>query len=195
MDFPGAKEYILHRLHELNPLLYYHSIFHTLDVYEASSRLAKMEGITGSKLVLIQTAALFHDSGILRQYIDHERVSASLAHETLPKFGYTKNDVDEVSGLIIQTKLPQQATTLPAQILCDADLDYLGREDFFIHSFQLQLEWKLFDVKTTNLKEWLVIQSKFLTSHQYFTKSANQLRNKMKAEHLAEINNYLNSNS
>jgi len=89
--------------------------------------------------------------------------------------------------LIMVTRLPQKASTIAEQILCDADLDYLGREDFFIHSFELQYEWNVLGIRKTNLSEWLGIQIKFLSDHTYFTKSANDLRNQKKSTNLHEI--------
>ena len=65
MDFAGAKSYILEKLErELNPDLVYHKLEHTLDVYNAALNIAKKEGVSGNDLVLLKTAALFHDSGM-----------------------------------------------------------------------------------------------------------------------------------
>lgn len=188
MDFDGAKKYILTRLgNELKPTLYYHSVAHTISVWEATIRLAGMENISSTDRQLIETAALYHDSGMLFQYNDHESTSIALSREHLPSFGYTIQEIDFICGLIFMTRLPQGAKTISEEILCDADLDYLGREDFFIHSFELQLEWKLNGIKDTSLEEWMKIQEQFLSSHHYFTKSAIQLRQAQKMKNLAEV--------
>ncbi len=188
MEFEGAKEYILSRLaRELDPTLYYHSIHHTQDVYEAAVRIAGMESITGNELCHLHTAALFHDAGMLVGYENHEEVSAALAREVLPSFRYSEKDIAVVTGLINVTRLPQNAKTKLEEIICDADLDYLGREDFFIHSFQLRLEWELHGVIKTTLAEWLAVQVRFLSGHSYYTKSAIALRNELKQKNLNEI--------
>jgi predicted metal-dependent HD superfamily phosphohydrolase len=188
MDFNTASGYIIQRLRrELNPSLTYHCVEHTLDVLEATRRLSEAEITDTRARNILETAALFHDAGMIIQYKDHESASARLAREVLPAYGYTAPDIDEIEQLIMVTKLPPRPYNHHEQIICDADLDYLGRNDFYIHSFSLRLEWKLNNVKNTTLAEWLDIQVKFLSEHQYFTKSAMLLRNETKLSHLEEI--------
>lgn len=188
MDFGGARDYIIQRLRlELKPTLYYHSVEHTIDVHEATQRLIAAEHITDNTAVLIETAALYHDAGILFQYTNHERASVELSRQKLPGFGYSPADIDVIAEMIMVTSLPQRPSSLSGQILCDADLDYLGREDFFIHSFQLRLEWQNEGIKNLNLHDWLKTQVSFLSDHQYFTKSAIALRNGQKNRNLNEI--------
>jgi predicted metal-dependent HD superfamily phosphohydrolase len=188
MDFAGARDYIIGRMRkELNPSLTYHTIEHTLDMHLAAIRLMEMEHFDDEhERFLIETAAIYHDAGMIVSYNDHETQSVLIAGEMLPTFGYNLEDIDEVAGLILVTKLPQMPTTLPEQILCDADLDSLGRDDFFIQSFQLQLEWKL-----TTLEEWLRFEVKFFTGHEYFTKSGRELRQEQKRKNFLELTTIL----
>jgi len=188
MDFEGAKTFIIDKLRKELGLEYtYHCIGHTLDVYNAAVKLNEMEHITGEEAMLIEIAALYHDSGMLVRYKDHETASAELAARYLPSSGFSGNQIQIINNLIMVTRLPQEASTIAEQVMCDADLDYLGRDDFFIHSFELQHEWNLFEIKHTSLSEWLDIQIKFLSGHKYFTTSAAILRNKKKSENLNEI--------
>ncbi|MDP1622020.1 MAG: HD domain-containing protein [Bacteroidales bacterium] len=188
MDFHAASRDIIQRLRrELNPSLTYHSVEHTLDVLEAARWLSNAEKIGSHAKILIETASLYHDAGMIIQYKDHESASVILAKQTLPGFGFPDSDIDEIARLIMVTKLPQRPYDHLEQIICDADLDYLGRDDFFIHSFNLKLEWQVNEVRVTTLAEWCEIQINFLTEHQYFTKSASLLRNEKKLKHLAEI--------
>ncbi len=188
MDFEKAKAFIIHELQiRLAPGYTYHCLGHTLDVHTAAQRLIDMERIPEKTARLIEIAALYHDSGMLIRYKDHETASVELASYHLPDFGFTENDIQTNNSLIMVTRLPQKASTIAEQILCDADLDYLGREDFFIHSFELQYEWNVLGIRKTNLSEWLGIQIKFLSDHTYFTKSANDLRNQKKSTNLHEI--------
>jgi len=188
MDFDAASGYLIQRLRrELNQTLSYHCVEHTLDVLDAATRLTNLEHVGPREKKLILTASLFHDAGMIVQYHDHESASVDLATAILPEFGYTKPDIDEIAGLIMVTKLPQRPYSHAEQIICDADLDYLGRDDFFILSFRLQLEWKLNGIRDTSLAEWLDIQVRFLSDHRYFTNSAIILRNEIKLKHLQEV--------
>lgn len=193
MDFAGSRDYIIGRMRkELNPSLTYHTIEHTLDMHCAAIRLMEMEDFGDEhERLLIETAAIYHDAGMMVSYNDHETQSVLIAGEMLPTFGYSLEDIDEVAGLILVTKLPQMPTTLPEQILCDADLDSLGRDDFFIESFKLQLEWKLNGIAQTTLEEWLRFEIKFFTGHEYFTKSGRALRQKQKRKNFLEITTIL----
>ena len=188
MDFNAASEYIIHRLRlELNPGLSYHCAEHTFDVLEAVNRISVLERIEHHDHLVLQTAALYHDAGMIVQYKDHESASVLLARQTLPRFGYSPAEIDQIAGLIMVTKLPQRPYTLHEQIICDADLDYLGRDDFYINSFKLRLEWQVNGVLNTTLAEWINIQFNFLNNHRYFTNSAILLRNEKKLQHLDEI--------
>jgi predicted metal-dependent HD superfamily phosphohydrolase len=188
MDFEGARRYIVDRLHaELNPSLHYHSVGHTLDVHASICRLAAAEGIAEEESLLLQTAALYHDAGMIIRYRDHESTSADLAGKVLPGYGYTPNHIELIRSLIMVTKLPQRALTPLEEIICDADLDYLGRADFFIGSFRLRLEWEENGINHFTLPEWFQLQINFLTDHQYFTTSARTSRQHKKEENLQQI--------
>lgn len=188
MNFPEARDFILDKLiDELNPELTYHSIDHTLDVLGAAVQFAKMEKINEYDTRILETAALFHDSGMISTYIGHEDASVVFAEKHLPDFGYDKKDIELISKMILTTKLPQSADSYLEKILCDADLDYLGREDFFMIAHQLRYEWNILDIRRTTLREWYELQIMFLENHQFFTPSAKMLRDEKKAENLKQI--------
>lgn len=192
MDLKGAKEYILKRFrNELNPKIYYHDLQHTHDVVESCRRYAEMEGLIASDREILETAAYFHDAGMLQTYINHEEASVELARKILPDFGYSSNQLDIISCIIMKTKLPQNAITHLGEILCDADLDYLGRPDFFMIAHRLRYEWELIMDKYYGLKEWYELQFDFLTNHKFFTRSARLLRSEGKEKNLAEIRKIL----
>jgi predicted metal-dependent HD superfamily phosphohydrolase len=194
MDFIGAKEFVLNKLKkELKPDLFYHCLNHTLDVCNSALELAKLENITGKDLVILETAALFHDTGFLIGYKDHEECSVEFSNTYLPDFGYEKKEINIISKMIQSTKLPQNPTTILEKILCDADLDYLGRDDFFMIANKLLCEWNLNGIPTT-LKKWYYIQVDFLANNNYFTKSAKTLRREKKKKNLSQILDLLENN-
>lgn len=191
MDFLRARDFILNKLkNELKPSLFYHNIQHTLDVRDAALRMAKMEKLNSHELVILETAAYFHDVGMIYQYNDHEDASIKLVEEYLPIYGYSPPEIRIIAQMIECTKLPQSAKTLSEKILCDADLDYLGREDYFMIAHMLKYEWKMIG-HDTKLKEWYKIQRSFLSEHQYFTQSARKLRQETKKHNLNQISELL----
>lgn len=181
------KAYILSRLEtEFRPCFYYHNLDHTLDVCDATLRLAKLEGIDKHYTIILETAALLHDIGMLDNYQEHEAASAKIAQTILADFDYSREDIEEISNLILATRIPQEASTLGEMIICDADLDYLGRDDFFMIAHRLRCEWNC-QGRIYSLKEWYTMQSSFLMKHHYFTRSAILLREKTKQLHLQQI--------
>jgi predicted metal-dependent HD superfamily phosphohydrolase len=188
MNYEAVKKFILTKLErELDPRLTYHSINHTMDVLESAIRLAEMEHLSAQELLLLKTACIFHDSGMLVTYHGHEEASVKICHEVLPAFDYNDEDTAIVSRMIQTTILPQCASESLDKILCDADLDYLGRADFFMIAHRLKYEWDILNIHPTTLQEWYNIQRDFLSAHRYFTVSAISLRQSYKLENLKQI--------
>ncbi|HAH58835.1 MAG: HD domain-containing protein [Lentimicrobium sp.] len=187
MNLNHLSEFVMEKMkRELPANIVYHSTDHTRDVYESAMRLAFLEKLDEPSTRLLGAAALFHDIGITVRFEDHETNSAAIAGEYLPSFGFNAEDIGAIQSMILATRLPQQANTLAEKILCDADLDYLGRRDFFVIGQKLRLEWEL-SGKPVTLSDWYILQMKFLKSHQYFTASATKLRNEVKLQNLKEI--------
>lgn len=183
MEFEKVREYILARLRsELPPNLYYHGYHHTIDVCNAVDQLVRHEKVEGESVTLLKTAALFHDSGFINQYSDNEALAVAMAEQVLPAFGYTKDQIEIVAGIIMATQVPQRPTNVLEEIMCDADLDYLGRDDFFKISNSLMREWLEYGVISSE-EEYMNKQIRFFKEHQYFTKSAKVLRGQVKEQH------------
>ena len=186
LQYPESK-FILDKLtNELAPHLYYHSVKHTLDVYERAAYMAAKENVNPEDIKLLLIAALYHDSGYLYQSAGHEDISCKIATDVLPDFGYNPDDIEKICSIIIATKLPQDPHSKLEEIICDADLDYLGRDDFFDTGHGLYLEM-LAAGKVADEKEWNLLQIDFLEQHHYFTTTAKLLRDKKKQENLTKL--------
>jgi uncharacterized protein len=186
MQFQKAKSYINSRQRKGLPKhLSYHSVGHIKDVYQSAERIAKGEGVTGEDLKLLLIAAMYHDCGFMVQSKDHELISCNIARESLPAFGYTPHQIEKICGMIMATCVPQRPLNLLEQIICDADLDYLGRDDFFTIGNKLFAELQLYGI-IRDEKEWDQLQIRFLEKHSYFTKTAIETRKEMKDSHLKQ---------
>lgn len=187
MEFEKVKLFILKKLKkELPKNLTYHSAEHIKDVYRSAKILASMEGVDGEELTLLLTAVLFHDSGFLRQQVDHETISCQIVREHLPSYDYTDDQINRICGMIMATKIPQDPHNLLEEIICDADLDYLGRDDFFKIGNGLYEELCMYGI-IDNEEQWNKIQVRFLEKHRYFTKSAKKLRKEKKQEYIKVV--------
>lgn len=192
-DFEAARKYALRQLMlKLPRTLFYHSLAHTRDdVVPASEFLAAKEGVVGEALLLLLTASYYHDIGFVYQSTNHELISARVADEILPRFGYGRAHIHIVHNLIITTQLPQKPTTLLERIIADADLDVLGREDFLVRNQALRAEMALSGLSMSD-EVWLSNQLQFLQAHRYFTAAAKQVHLAQKQHNIAELTYSLN---
>lgn len=185
-DFQDAKKKINDWLEREMPQLPYHNIAHVRDVAQAAERIAGHESVSADEKKLIQLAALLHDIGFIHGAREHEARGAEMVRELLPRFGFDTIQIETIANMILATKLPQSPQTQLEKILCDADLDYLGRDDFFEISNKLFQEMKDAGV-VENEREWNLVQRTFLQGHRYHTGYSKAIREAGKQRRLNEI--------
>ncbi|MFZ0547429.1 MAG: hypothetical protein WAM60_18430 [Candidatus Promineifilaceae bacterium] len=192
LDFTGARNYIVEELSRLlPPNLYYHGVGHTAnDVVPTVKNHAGLAGIEGEDLLLLETAAYYHDCGYLKQYHVNEPIAVEIAADVLPGFGYSSGQIERIGRIIMATQLPQRPNDYLEEVMCDADLDSLGRDDFFITSYCLRLELASFGEPTT-VYEWYQKQLEFLEAHSYFTEIAHSLRDVGKKQNTGAVRKLL----
>lgn len=188
MRYRAAKNFILNKLRsELPQGLSYHGLHHTLDVWRTASALCVSEGIKGEMKKLVKTAALLHDAGfVTNQHTGHEAQGCLLAKSILPDFGYSESHIELICGMIMATKIPQSPASLPEQIICDADLDYLGRPDFYKIGNSLFQELSRYNL-IGDEKTWNKLQVSFITAHRFHTKTNQTQREPVKQAYLREL--------
>lgn len=187
MNYDAAKIFILDKLeNELSDELYYHGLHHTLDVLQVTKELCELENIATYETTLLKTAALFHDSGFTVQAQEHEKMGCEIVKQHLPRFDYTPIEIEKICGMIMSTKIPQTPKTYLETILADADLDYLGRSDFYTIGESLFKELKAFGIIQEE-EAWNRIQVKFLEAHHFWTKTNINRREKQKGVHLINL--------
>jgi len=183
----SIKTLVIEKLKMLSPHLTYHNLAHTLDVTEQSERIARSEGINDEhQLFLLKVAALYHDTGFLRTYKHHEEMSCLIFHEDTAALDFSEEDNRIVEGLIMATRLPQTPHNLLERVICDADLDYLGRNDFFEIGSSLKTEFLKYGV-IQSADEFDILQIKFLTGHQYHTATSRNLRESVKQKNITSL--------
>jgi uncharacterized protein len=183
-DFERAQQYALERLErELPASLTYHCLAHTQDdVVPAVERLAALEGVDGTDLLLLRTAAYYHDLGFVEQLADHEAAAVRIAAEVLPRFCYNPAQIDVIGGIILATRIPHEPHTHLEEIMVDADLDLFGRDDFWPLNRALRAELAALGRPMSD-EEWYGSQLAFLQVHRYFTSSARTLRQELEQRH------------
>lgn len=171
----------------LAPFLTYHDWKHTEHVIQMAEYIGHEENISEEDILLIKTAALFHDAGFINSISDgHEEASIQLAKEKLPQFGYTKNEIEIIERMILATAIPQEPKTKLECVIADADLEYLGTDTFERIGTNLYLEIKHTNPNLT-MTEWNEIQIKFLQNHHYHTSYCIQYREPIKQKNLNSL--------
>lgn len=187
MNYHAAKAFILDKLEqELSDKLTYHGLHHTLDVLHATEELCRIERIAPYESMLLKTAALFHDSGFTLDNKNHEELGCQIAKANLPLYDYSGEDIDLICGMIMATKIPQSPQNYLEAILCDADLDYLGRDDFHQIGATLFEELQAYNI-LHHEEAWNRLQVNFLEKHTFFTRTNRLRRNRKKQFHLREL--------
>lgn len=181
------EEFVMEKLEKGLPNnLYYHNVKHTIDVVTQVELIGRSEGVSEEDILLLKTAGLFHDMGHLINYDTHEEEGAKLAERILPEFKYTEQQIQAITKLIMVTEMPPKPTNLLEEIMCDADLDYLGRTDFVPVAYTLYKELRDHN-KVSSLKEWNNRQVAFIKKHHYFTQTAKKLREVNKMNQLEKL--------
>lgn len=188
VDFDSMRNDILNKLKSMLPdEVVYHDLGHTLNVEKAAMRLGRLEGLTSEEMILVRTAALFHDTGFIFTYHHNELHGVRLMEKTLPKYGFTTEQIDQIRDMILATSIDIKPVGLLQQILCDADHDYLGRADYYVVSKKLHEELIAFGEEISE-ENWLKMQIKFLEEiHEYYTITALNIRQRGKLNRLEEL--------
>lgn len=186
-DWTFLYDYIYECFQQQPAYLTYHNWQHTHYVLTQVEFLARQEQVSLNDILLLKTAALFHDIGFLHHINEgHEEESVRIAKGFLPLHGYATEEVALIAGMIRATKIPQNPQTHLEQILADADLFYLGTELFPTVSEQLFAEMQHYNPHMS-LKQWHQIQISFLQSHRYHTNYCREHQALVKDGYIREL--------
>lgn len=186
-EFNDLEDKVLNFLQEKLPEhLYYHDYRHTIDVVNQAELIGYGEGVSDEQILLLKTAALFHDTGHTISSPGHEELSCDIAREWLRDYNYSDSQIEQICDVIMATKMPPNPKTLLQRIICDSDLDYLGRTDFIPTSNALFKELEAQGIMS-DINEWNKLQVKFLSDHQFYTKTSVRLREVNKQAQIERI--------
>lgn len=184
---PQMENLVINLLETNIPITYlYHNLAHSLYVQEKAIEIGRHEGCTEHELMLLSTAALWHDTGYVKTYHNHEEESCLIVRKNLPEYGFSTAEIDLVCGIIMATKIPQSPKNKLEEILADADLEYLGTTNVEVKAFDLFRELQSIDPVLTEEK-WRQMQISFLQQHHYFTNFCAKYREPFKQNYLHKL--------
>ena len=166
---PELKEKIFDDLSNILDENYsYHNLDHTKRVISAAVDIGSNYDLSEKDWRCLLTACLLHDYGFIESHVEHEKISAKLSSQILPKYGFSETDIQIINSLIIVTKLEEKPKNLLESIIRDSDLEYLGSEDFIKISPLLKKEWINCKVVKSD-SEFYKIQYEIILNHSFYT--------------------------
>ena len=156
---------------ELSPQLTYHALRHTEAVVKECRALAPAASLNAADTEALLLAAWFHDTGYLDVYDGHEFRSMERAAAWLGKHGAEADRVKLVNALIEATHRDSTPETELQQLLVDADMSNLARDDFRSSAELLRIEWELVLGKSYSNPEWAELQLNFMVGHKFHSEA------------------------
>ncbi|MDX9758131.1 MAG: DUF5706 domain-containing protein [Bacteroidota bacterium] len=150
----------------------YHNLAHTQDVVAAVVEIGTASGLDDTALEVVELAAWFHDTGIVRRYADHEPESAELAAEFLRARQVDPGRIERVRRCILVTDTRVTPVTLEEKVLCDADLAHIGGKRFWERGDDLRAERALLLGHHLDDRTWLREQIEFMSRRRFHTAAA-----------------------
>ena len=164
----------------------YHTVEHTLDVINICEEICLAEGMNDNQKLILQISALFHDTGFLLSRINHEERSVDIFSEARMNFSLEASHISDIEKCIRATRVPQEPQSKLEEIICDADLDYLGRDDFWPISDSLFSEMTNCG-EIADSEAWKALQIRFMTAHKFHTKFSKKRRDERLLINLDEV--------
>ena len=182
------ETYVSRFITEQIPARYiYHDLQHTRNVVQSAEEIAAYYSLSEDDLEILRIAAWFHDLGYDQGPEGHERRSAEHARRYLEEKGYPEEKIRTIEDCILATKLPANPKSNLQEILCDADLNHLGKKTYWERCSRVRQELNAIKDLVMSDSEWVDFELNFLTKHQYFTSAARTLYDKRKKKHLRQL--------
>ncbi len=153
---------------KLDSKYHYHNLHHTKRVINSAEEIGNHYNLSRDDWRDLLTACLLHDYGFIKSHIDHEEIGAQISKEILPGYYFSDDHIESISSLILITKVAEKPSNLLESIIRDADLEYIGSDDFEKISEYLKKEWLECGV-VDNENQFYKIQYEFLLSHNFYT--------------------------
>ena len=175
---------------EAPPNMYFHNSAIVKNICTQAELLATAEKVTDEEFISLKLAALFLFTGFISDYDYEKHAESSLltVEEILPRYGFDRQEIDEIKRLI-RNSFNNIQESLTDNILHDARFDYLGRIDFIKLTDKLLKEETEYG-KTHKRKEWLETQIKLITDHDFKSAKARILRGVSPEEQIAALKSY-----
>jgi adenylate cyclase len=169
------EEYVMKMFEEeAPPNLYFHNSSFAKNINFQVDLLANAEKIGDELYIDLRLASIFLLTGFIADYERPMEGACQIVEEVLPKFSFSKKNIDAVKEIITNSFIQKQVS-VSDNILFDASNDYFGRVDFTKLTEKLLKEETEYGL-VKDPKAWLQNVRKVLSGHEFFTPTAKLLR-------------------
>ncbi len=168
---------------KLDSKYHYHNLHHTKRVIASAEKIGGHYKLSDDDWRDLLTACLLHDYGFLKSHIEHEETGSKIAKDILPNYNFTPGHIESISSLILVTKVVSKPANLLESIIRDADLEYIGSDDFEKISEYLKKEWLACGV-VDNGADFYKIQYEFLLKHNFYTAYMQEIGSEQKKKNI-----------
>ena len=163
----------------------FHQYNRTINIVRHCDALASRMDLGKQESKLVHLAAWFLETGYCIDYQNAQVKSAELAAAYYKEKGVEDEKIETIVECILSTRMPMQAVTATAQIVCDASMYHLAEKDAHQILNTLRTEYAALSVREFTDEEWIKENVSNLSNHFYFTSAARKLYQKGKSKSLA----------
>lgn len=184
-----AKDYVETLFKDkLSSVYFYHNFIHTTYTVNKAEEIMKNTPVAAEDQEKVLMALWFHDTGYVQCANNHEEEGVKIVKDFLQKENYPDQYIEDVSQLILATKISYSPQNLMEQIVKDADCSHFASHDYNDIADALRKEWELTNVRCFSNDEWNAGNLDMLKNkHQFYTDYAKQNWQPLKEKNIKKI--------
>lgn len=184
-----AKDYVETLFKDkLSSVYFYHNFIHTTFTVNKAEEILRNTDVSEKDQEKVLLALWFHDTGYIECAKEHEEAGVKIAETFLMNENYPEKDIEEISQLILATKITYQPKNLLEKIVKDADCSHFASHDYNDISDDLRKEWELTNVRCFSNDEWNAGNLDMLKNkHRFYTDYAKQNWQPLKEKNIRKI--------
>jgi predicted metal-dependent HD superfamily phosphohydrolase len=169
----------------------FHTYDRTLKTVASCEEISKAIKLKGADFEVALLASWFLDAGYGGSDEKYKGKSIELATTFLLDQGYPQEGIDRVAGCIRATMIPQSPQNLAEQVVCDADMVFLGAKNFFrVNALRRVEQERSHDTAISDV-EWLGGSAELFTKSQFYTRYVKKEYGKRRSKNLIQVQDQL----
>ncbi|MCT2407194.1 DUF5706 domain-containing protein [Chryseobacterium antibioticum] len=184
-----AKDYVeILFKDKLSSVYFYHNFIHTTYTVNKAEEIMRSTPVSKEDQEKVLLALWFHDTGYIECAQNHEEKGVSILVNFLKQENYPESYIEDVSRLILATKITYEPQNLLEKIVKDADCSHFASHDYNDISDALRKEWELTNVRCFSNEEWNAGNLDMLKNkHHYYTDYARENWEPLKKKNIKKI--------